>query len=226
MCSYLAVSKKVSTAMGLGIAVTFVLAITVPVNYLLENYVLNEGALIWLSEDFATVDLSFLRFIMFIAIIAFLYYISLHSYLLFHTLAEFLSITIAFSLFILSWNSWKFNTNKYILFLGIAFLFIGGLDLVHTMSYKGMNIFAGYDANLPTQLWIAARYLECFTLLIAPFMLNRNLKPKLLILIYSVAFLALLITILLRIFPICYVEGYGLTQFKKISEYFKSVCHS
>jgi Na+-transporting NADH:ubiquinone oxidoreductase subunit E len=70
MCSYLAVSKKVSTAMGLGIAVVFVLAITVPVNYLLENYILNEGALIWLGEDFATVDLSFLRFIMFIAIIA------------------------------------------------------------------------------------------------------------------------------------------------------------
>ena len=70
MCSYLAVSKKVSTAMGLGIAVIFVLAITVPVNYLLENYILNEGALVWLSEDFATVDLSFLRFIMFIAIIA------------------------------------------------------------------------------------------------------------------------------------------------------------
>ena len=70
MCSYLAVSKKVSTAMGLGIAVIFVLAITVPVNYMLEKYILNEGALIWLGEDFANVDLSFLRFIMFIAIIA------------------------------------------------------------------------------------------------------------------------------------------------------------
>jgi len=70
MCSYLAVSKKVSTAAGLGIAVIFVLAITVPVNYMLEKYILNEGALIWLGEGFATVDLSFLRFIMFIAIIA------------------------------------------------------------------------------------------------------------------------------------------------------------
>ena len=70
MCSYLAVSKKVSTATGLGIAVIFVLGITVPVNYLLEKFVLNEGALIWLGEEFATVDLSFLRFIMFIAIIA------------------------------------------------------------------------------------------------------------------------------------------------------------
>ncbi|WP_297090156.1 NADH:ubiquinone reductase (Na(+)-transporting) subunit E [uncultured Draconibacterium sp.] len=71
MCSYLAVSKKVSTATGLGLAVIFVLGITVPVNYLLENYILNEGALVWLlGEEFATVDLSFLRFIMFIAIIA------------------------------------------------------------------------------------------------------------------------------------------------------------
>ncbi|MDX8339251.1 NADH:ubiquinone reductase (Na(+)-transporting) subunit E [Draconibacterium sp. IB214405] len=70
MCSYLAVSKKVSTAAGLGIAVVFVLGITVPVNYLLEKFVLNEGALVWLGEGFADVDLSFLRFIMFIAIIA------------------------------------------------------------------------------------------------------------------------------------------------------------
>ncbi len=70
MCSYLAVSKKVSTAAGLGIAVIFVLGITLPVNYLLENYVLTEGALVWLSPSFANVDLSFLSFIIFIAIIA------------------------------------------------------------------------------------------------------------------------------------------------------------
>ncbi|EMR01691.1 Na(+)-translocating NADH-quinone reductase subunit E [Cesiribacter andamanensis AMV16] len=70
MCSYLAVSKKVSTAFGLGLAVIFVLTITVPVNWLLQEYVLSEGALSWLSADLATVDLSFLQFIMFIAIIA------------------------------------------------------------------------------------------------------------------------------------------------------------
>ena len=70
MCSYLAVSKTVKTANGLGLAVIFVLGITVPINYLLENYVLKEGALTWLDPDFATVDLSFLSFIMFIAVIA------------------------------------------------------------------------------------------------------------------------------------------------------------
>jgi len=70
MCSYLAVSKTVKTSMGLGIAVTFVLLITVPVNFLLEQYVLKKGALVWLDESFATLDLSFLSFIMFIAVIA------------------------------------------------------------------------------------------------------------------------------------------------------------
>lgn len=70
MCSYLAVSKNVKTSMGLGIAVTFVLAITLPVNYLLENYILKAGAMSWMGEEFKDVDLSFLSFIMFIAVIA------------------------------------------------------------------------------------------------------------------------------------------------------------
>ena len=70
MCSYLAVSKTVKTANGLGLAVIFVLGITVPINYLLENYVLKEGALSWLSPEYANVDLGFLSFIMFIAVIA------------------------------------------------------------------------------------------------------------------------------------------------------------
>ncbi|MCZ8216687.1 MAG: NADH:ubiquinone reductase (Na(+)-transporting) subunit E [Cyclobacteriaceae bacterium] len=70
MCSFLAVSKKVKTAFGLGIAVVFVLGITVPINWLIQNYVLTPGALTWLGEDFATVDLGFLQFIIFIAVIA------------------------------------------------------------------------------------------------------------------------------------------------------------
>lgn len=70
MCSYLAVSKTVKTSFGLGVAVVFVLGITVPLNWLLENYVLSAGALSWLGEDFADLDLSFLSFIMFIAVIA------------------------------------------------------------------------------------------------------------------------------------------------------------
>lgn len=70
MCSYLAVSKSVKTATGLGIAVIFVLGITVPVDYLLNEFVLKPGALTWINESYADVDLSFLSFIMFIAVIA------------------------------------------------------------------------------------------------------------------------------------------------------------
>jgi Na+-transporting NADH:ubiquinone oxidoreductase subunit E len=70
MCSYLAVSKTVKTSSGLGIAVIFVLGITIPVDYLLENYILKAGALAWISPALADVDLSFLSFIMFIAVIA------------------------------------------------------------------------------------------------------------------------------------------------------------
>jgi Na+-transporting NADH:ubiquinone oxidoreductase subunit E len=70
MCSFLAISKKVSTAFGLGMAVIFVLTITVPINWLLQNYILSTGALSWLGASFGGVDLGFLQFILFISVIA------------------------------------------------------------------------------------------------------------------------------------------------------------
>ncbi|MDO9680170.1 MAG: NADH:ubiquinone reductase (Na(+)-transporting) subunit E [Bacteroidales bacterium] len=70
MCSYLAVSKNVKTAVGLGLAVIFVLGVTLPANYLLFKYVLSDGALAWLNPEYANIDLSFLSFIIFIAVIA------------------------------------------------------------------------------------------------------------------------------------------------------------
>jgi Na+-transporting NADH:ubiquinone oxidoreductase subunit E len=70
MCSFLAISKKVSTAFGLGVAVVFVLSITVPLNWLIQNYVLTAGALAWLHPSFAEIDLNFLQFIVFISVIA------------------------------------------------------------------------------------------------------------------------------------------------------------
>jgi Na+-transporting NADH:ubiquinone oxidoreductase subunit E len=70
MCSFLAISKKVKTAFGLGIAVIFVLSVTVPINWLIQNYVLSAGALAWLSPELAGIDLNFLQFIVFISVIA------------------------------------------------------------------------------------------------------------------------------------------------------------
>ncbi|HEX5168845.1 MAG TPA: NADH:ubiquinone reductase (Na(+)-transporting) subunit E [Cyclobacteriaceae bacterium] len=70
MCSFLAVSKKVKTAFGLGIAVVFVLGITVPINWLIQKYLLSSGSLVWISANFGSVDLGFLQFIVFISVIA------------------------------------------------------------------------------------------------------------------------------------------------------------
>lgn len=153
-----------------------------------------------------------------------LYLTSLYSYLLFHSLAEIFSIVIAFSIFVLAWNSRRFLDNGYLLFLGIAYLFIAGIDLVHTLAYKGMGVFPGYDANLPTQLWIAARYLESLSLIVALLFLHRKFRPHFVLIGYTVVVSLLLGTIFYwNVFPDCFIEGSGLTSFKKISEYIISL---
>jgi PAS domain S-box-containing protein len=153
-----------------------------------------------------------------------LYLSSLYNYLLFHSLAELFSIVAACGIFMIAWNSRRFLDNNYLLFIGVAYLFVGGFDLIHTLAYKGMNIFQGYETNLPTQLWIVARYLEGISLFIAPFFLKRKLKINFVLLTFTVATSLLLISIFhWNIFPICFVEGVGLTPFKKISEYIISL---
>ena len=153
------------------------------------------------------------------SVMAGLYIASLYNYLLFHSLAEGFSIAIACGLFMLAWISRGFMDNNYLLFMGIAYLFIAGLDMIHTFAYKGMNMFPDYDANLPTQFWIAARYLESLSLLIATVFIKRKLNINLAFAMYTVIFGILIILIFGRIFPDCYIEGAGLTWFKIISEY-------
>lgn len=148
-----------------------------------------------------------------------LYLTSRYSYLLFHSLAELFSIVIAFAMFIIAWNSRRFGENDYLLFIGTAYLFVGGFDLIHTLGYKGMGVFHGYDTNFPTQLWIAARYLESLSLLIVPFLIGRKLKIGHIFVIYSVIFMVVLSSIFGFVFPDCFIEGSGLTPFKKMSEY-------
>ncbi len=159
------------------------------------------------------------RFFVGILVLIGLYFASIYNFLLFHSLAEFFSIFIAFTVFSIAWNSKKFSDNHYILFLGIAFAFIGTIDLVHLLAYKDMNVFTNYDANLPTQLWIAARYLQALTLLIAPIFFVRKLKYNKTIFVYSIATVTLLALIFARVFPDAFIEGFGLTDFKIISEY-------
>lgn len=145
---------------------------------------------------------------------------ALYSYLLFHTFAELYSIIIGATVFILAFQLRDRIDQGYLTLLGISYLFIAVIDLIHALAYKGMNIFTGFDANLPTQLWIGARYLESLSFLCALFFINRKIKAYPLMLIYfSITALILLSIFVFKNFPDCYIEGKGLTAFKIYSEY-------
>ncbi|MBN2441170.1 MAG: PAS domain S-box protein [Spirochaetales bacterium] len=162
-------------------------------------------------------------FILFISLCVLFYFIAFNNPLLLHTIAELFSIVIAFGLFVIAWNSKQYNMSEFLLFLGISYFFIASIDLVHTLSYTGMNIFTGYDTNLPTQLWIAARYLQSLSLLISFIFLKRKVKTGPVFFGFFVVTSLLIGLIFFRMFPDCYIEGSGLTLFKKISEYIISV---
>lgn len=157
-----------------------------------------------------------------VGVLAFLglYIISLYNYLIFHSLAETFSIVIAFSIFVLTWNSRQFIEENYLIFIGIAYLLVGGIDFLHIFAYKGTGGFGFNEPNLAGQLWLSARYIESLSLLIAFLLYKRKAKIKFVFFGYIFATSFLLASIFYwRIFPDCFIEGIGLTLFKKISEY-------
>ncbi len=155
-----------------------------------------------------------------LVIISFFIILSFTNYLLFHSLIELFNIIIAFNIFIIATNTYEVSQNNYLTFIGIAYGFIGIFDLLHTLSYKGMGVFSGFDANLPTQLWIIGRYMESFTLLLSYRFLSRKINKNKVIFIYVIISLLLLISIFKwGVFPFCYSESVGLTSFKIYSEY-------
>ena len=149
-----------------------------------------------------------------------LYLTSQVNYLLFHGLAEVFSIVVAFAIFIFFWNARRFLDNNYYLYIGIAFAFVGGIDLLHTLAYPGMGVFAESDTDLGAQLWITARFLEAGAFLVAPFLLKRRLKTRRVLTIYSILVVLVLASIFYwKIFPVSFIDGVGLTPFKIISEF-------
>ena len=151
-----------------------------------------------------------------------LIYLSFINYLLFHTIIELFSVIIAFITFVIAINTTKYSGLQYghLVFLGIALGITGAFDLLHTVAYKGMGVFSGGTANPATELWIASRYLESIALFITCVIYYRkNVKTKAVMSIYIFVSMMTLASILIfDIFPDCYIEGYGLTGFKKISE--------
>jgi signal transduction histidine kinase len=148
-----------------------------------------------------------------------IYLISLRNYLLFHSLVEVFTIVVTAGIFMVAWNARDYIDNNYLLFIGIASLFVAFLDLLHTLAYEGMAVFPGNTANLATQLWLAGRYVQGLSWLIAPLFLRHRLKVNFAIGGCVALTGLLLLLISWHIFPAAYLEGTGLTAFKKISEY-------
>ncbi|WP_246014723.1 MASE3 domain-containing protein [Geomonas oryzae] len=158
-------------------------------------------------------------FVTFALAVLILYICSLYSYLLFHTLVELFCTIVTLGVFFIAWNSRRFLDNHYFLFLALAFTTSSVLQLLHTFSFKGLGIFIGYDANLPTQLWIASRYVVSLSFLAAPLFIVRKLRLKASLSAFVTTTALLVFAIFSGNFPDCFIEGSGLTPFKIYSEY-------
>jgi diguanylate cyclase (GGDEF)-like protein/PAS domain S-box-containing protein len=154
-----------------------------------------------------------------ILILSGLYVISLYNYLLFHVFAEMFSVIIAFGVFIVAWNARRFMNNNYLLFLGVSFMFVGGLDLLHIFAYSGMELFKGYDGrDLPAQLWIMTRYMQSASFFIALFFIRRSMRVSTVFFVYAVITAILLLAVFRwRAFPESLLDGSELTDFSKRS---------
>ena len=149
-----------------------------------------------------------------------LFCISRYSYLLFHSLAELFSIIVAVMMFVVAWHTYTFSRNHFLMYLGCGYLWIALLSLLHTLLYKGMNVFPGVTgANPATQFWIAQRYLEALLLITAPFFLTRSLHRCCTMSVLGAVTFTLIAAVLGGRFPDAYLDGSGLTPFKIYSEY-------
>jgi len=141
------------------------------------------------------------------------------NFLLFHILAELFAIIIAVLTCVVAWNMYPFTRNNYLMYLGSGYFWIGLLDLLHAMSYKGMNVIPDGGANMGVQFWIGTRYLEAVLLLSAPWFLTHSFNRYRYFILYGLAALILTFFVLAGIFPDSFLDGEGLTKFKIYSEY-------
>ena len=152
--------------------------------------------------------------LLFVGSVIGLFFISRIDFTVFHLIAELYTIIIAASMFVIMWNSRQYLDNNYFLIIAIGFLFASMIDFLHTLSYKGMPFFSGFTTNLPTQLWLAARYVQSLTFVFALICIKRKTKIWLALGIYSAITLALVLSIFSGIFPDAFFEESGLTDFQ------------
>ena len=149
------------------------------------------------------------------------YFSKQQGYILFHTFVELFSIVVAFAVFIVTWNSRQMQDNVFLHLVGISYIFIGALDLLHTLTYRGMNMIP-VQGFLGNQFWVATRMMEALTILTGLLLIKRvkKLNSDLVFLGYFMVSLLIIFSILVwRIFPVCFIEGVGQTDFKVFMEY-------
>lgn len=147
-------------------------------------------------------------------------YISFANYLLFHTAVESFTIFVSLSIAVIVLNTYHLVQNSYFTFLGTSFAFTAIFDFFHTISYNGMGVFLETSANMPTQMWIIARFIECISMLAASIFVHRRVSPIWLLTIYTTTSALFLTSVLYwRNFPECWNEYSGLTSFKIAAEY-------
>lgn len=150
------------------------------------------------------------------------YLVSRQNYLISHTAIELISIVIAWSILMIAVSTHPYSQNSLFLFLGIAYAFVGGLDLLHTLAYEGMEVFqiAEGSANLATQLWIVARFTEAISILLIAAHVKKVIPYNKIIPLYVTVLIVILLSIFSwQNFPACYIQDTGLTAFKVASEY-------
>ncbi|MDH5301338.1 MAG: EAL domain-containing protein [Gammaproteobacteria bacterium] len=141
------------------------------------------------------------------------------NFLLFHTLAELFAIAVAVTLSVVAWQMYPFTKNNYLMFLSAGYIWVAMLDLMHTLNYKGMGVFADGGANVGIQYWLSARLLEAMVLLFSPLFLTRNLNRRAVFLLGGMYFLLMVVMKEQGQFPLWFVEGEGLTSSKIYAEY-------
>ncbi|MHC1700554.1 MAG: MASE3 domain-containing protein [Humidesulfovibrio sp.] len=148
-----------------------------------------------------------------------LFVVSRIDYLLFHGLVELVGVAVGTSIFFLAIHARDHMENAALRLLGVAFLFISLVALLHTLAYKGMGVFPGHGANLPTQLWVILRLMSAGTFLAAPLLLGRRVGLRRAAGLYAALTIALVWAVFTGNFPDCFVEGQGLTPFKIRAEF-------
>ncbi len=142
------------------------------------------------------------------------------NYPLFHTVVELMVAVVALAVFIIAWHTRAIASSDYLTFIGLASLCVGVVTMLHALAYQGMPVFPGYDANLPTQLWLIARLLQASAFLIATVFLVRRLsQPIVPLLLYILVTIAAVGAAFAGVFPDAFIEGQGLTPFKVNMEY-------